>query len=781
MNDSKKMRIASIKDEVRDFHPLLNILLRKLPSVTRVEYTHGPGEMGADFIFSKRHPILEHEQYVGVVAKTGKITQDISSIDRQIKECSLTRLFLGGKQKIRIDEIWVISTDTITNNAQQKIHEEYKSLSISFISGEQLISLLDKHYPDFWEDTTLHVGEYLSSIRTKNEEIDRQLSLIQVSGKGFYIDQDVFEFPRYERRRLLKSKNKTPAQVNIFETIQKNNFILVEGGAGSGKSKLLRFLINHYSQTDVFNKTGILPIWVSYKELFEQYESDFSSLIKSKVDHKLLSEINGDRITFLVCIDAFDEKNIKLDEQIDELARLVTNSNVKKNLKVVITSRYLSELDRSSALESEITRVNLAPLSMSRTLEFVKTLCVNLNIASRLIEDLKKSQLFREMPRSPIAAIILAKLINENPKDIPSSLSELYSQYIELILGRWEIDKGLETQKEYQALDNIMIAFSKYVLDYEIPFIPLGDASDIVKEYLANRNLDINPDELFEKIKNRCEIVSVDFVANHLTFKHRSFAEFFYAKHLSKTGFSDIEQKAFTLYWMNTVFFYLGVLKDAPEIIKKLGMVQPDEESGRWLKLINMPNYLLAAYATPYNQISDATTETIIEAGKLFLDIASREIDSPFAALSHMQLLQLMQYLVRENYSFGFFKQAIEDAAVKIDDNRSLEEMVRIYSLYFLNIAYIQLGEDKSFDILLKKYADKLPIDIGLAIQNEAKDLKERSSLMRKQDRRIRHLLKDNSPLPKELNLSGKTPLAQEITKLYENPIKVLPMKQKTN
>jgi predicted NACHT family NTPase len=86
---------------------------------------------------------------------------------------------------------------------------------------------------------------------------------------------------------------------------------------------------------------------------------------------------------------------------------------------------------------------------MARTIEFVKKLCANLNIASRIIEDLKKSQLFREMPRSPIAAILLAKLINENPKDIPSSLTELYSQYTELILGRWEIDKGLETQKEY--------------------------------------------------------------------------------------------------------------------------------------------------------------------------------------------------------------------------------------------------------------------------------------------------------------------------------------------
>jgi len=40
MLPAKTKRFADIKDEVRDFHPILMKLLPKLPKVLDVEYTH---------------------------------------------------------------------------------------------------------------------------------------------------------------------------------------------------------------------------------------------------------------------------------------------------------------------------------------------------------------------------------------------------------------------------------------------------------------------------------------------------------------------------------------------------------------------------------------------------------------------------------------------------------------------------------------------------------------------------------------------------------------------
>ena len=111
-SSTKLTRLTKIKDEVGEFHPLLNKLLRKLPTVIDVEYTHGTREMGADFVLSKHHDTFGYTEFVGVVAKVGKIVQDHTDIARQIEECGVPRYFLGGKEKIRISEVWVVATET---------------------------------------------------------------------------------------------------------------------------------------------------------------------------------------------------------------------------------------------------------------------------------------------------------------------------------------------------------------------------------------------------------------------------------------------------------------------------------------------------------------------------------------------------------------------------------------------------------------------------------------------------------------------------------------------
>lgn len=100
-----KEKLASISDEVAELHPLLRSLLPKLPRVVDVEYTHGPQEMGADFVISRRDDTFGQTEYVGVIAKVGKILQDFSDVERQIKECEVPRTFFGGKKKIRLAEV----------------------------------------------------------------------------------------------------------------------------------------------------------------------------------------------------------------------------------------------------------------------------------------------------------------------------------------------------------------------------------------------------------------------------------------------------------------------------------------------------------------------------------------------------------------------------------------------------------------------------------------------------------------------------------------------------
>jgi len=80
-----------------------------------------------------------------------------------------------------------------------------------------------------------------------------------------------------------------------------------------------------------------------------------------------------------------------------------------------------------------------------------------LNLKDRILEDLKQSHLMKELPQSPIAAILLARLFENNAKDLPSNLPELYGMYLELILGKWDIDKGIESPREYETVQAILV------------------------------------------------------------------------------------------------------------------------------------------------------------------------------------------------------------------------------------------------------------------------------------------------------------------------------------
>ena len=266
-------KLNSIKREVDDLHPLLNAVLPKLPRVQAVEYHHGVDEKGADFVISRTNDTFGNTEYIGVIAKVGKIVQDLAAIERQIDECDLPRLVQGGKKKVRLTEIWVVATKHITQGAKEKIYHKYSTRKIEFIDGATLQKLVDQHTPLAWSHLPIAVGEYLQELRTRTEEQDKSVSLLQISDEAFYVRQDLYHLRDIEYRHKGKYK---PERVNVDRITESHRCILIEGGVGSGKSKLLRRLISEATVPEVFSNTKVLPLSASYTELMEKHSGDIT-------------------------------------------------------------------------------------------------------------------------------------------------------------------------------------------------------------------------------------------------------------------------------------------------------------------------------------------------------------------------------------------------------------------------------------------------------------------------------------------------------------------------
>lgn len=751
----KRKRILSIKNEVNDLHPILDSLFNKLPNIQKVEYTHGPNEIGADFVLSKLDDTLGITTYIGVIAKIGNIKQNFIDIERQIEECNMPRKFQGGTKNIRLQEIWITTTGRISKNAKDKIYEKFKNSSIHFLDGEWIVNQIDHYMENYWFDVDLEISEFLKELWTKNDEYDKNMSLININDRRFYIEQDIYELDYGFDKSKITRRN--PKKIDIFQAVNDKKVILIEGGMGSGKSKLLRKLIDTYSIPHEFIKTNIFPVFTTYKDLIDKFNGSVKNAIDKLVTDNLIQKLDNNSY-FLLLIDGVDEKRMNIDEKLKLLTSIITEIRNERQIKAIITSRYLSGLDKNKDIVNNVERYEIRPLSTNKIIEFISSICTQLNITSRIIEDLKKSSLFRDFPHNPIAAILLAELLNENSQEIPATITELYSKYLELILGRWDIEKGLQSQKEYEALDNIMMRIADFMVSNELSEISLGDVKRIFKEYLDKRNLSISSSDLFEKAVERCEIVFLNYDKNTFSFKHRTFAEYFYAKSMIRDNKIPIDNRIYEPYWINTFFFCVGIKKDCPELLKEIIYFKANNEPERWMKVMNTGDYLLAGFTSPYEVICDGIIEIMKEASSLYIDITSKEFDSIFSNMPTLTLLSFLQFLIRHNYARDFFSEALEKATVEIDDS-TVDVNMKVYSLFFIKSTCAEIGFENPFDFVIEKYNNNIPLEISLALNYENKDIKNKSLLMKKLDRRLSRTIKGNPALKEKIKEISDKPI----------------------
>ena len=141
-----EIKIKSYRNEVKDFHPFLKTFLPKMPHVNHVEYTHGNREYGSDFVLVKHDDTLLRESYIGIVVKSGRISQkNVDEIERQINESfRLPRTIFNGQKEIYLDTVWLITNDHITKNAKDKIKEYFKNKNVAIIDVEMLVNLVTK-------------------------------------------------------------------------------------------------------------------------------------------------------------------------------------------------------------------------------------------------------------------------------------------------------------------------------------------------------------------------------------------------------------------------------------------------------------------------------------------------------------------------------------------------------------------------------------------------------------------------------------------------------------
>ena len=714
----KENKIKSIKKEVPEFHPLLKDLFSRMNGIEHLEYTHGPNEDGADFILEIRHGVLPNEyNYVGVIVKCGKVDKKFLSekIILQIRECYIPKMVKNGSETRNIKEVWIITNDTFSHGAKNFIngYNEFKGKNIIFFGNQELLELIDKNMPEYWSYVNVEISTNLKELRTQIEAEEKAKSILSLpNGKDVYIK------PRLINRSFnINDKsnkvNKTEKEIDIYNLINKGCMIIVEAQMGAGKSKLLRNICLKYTNIEDYNKNKIFPIYVS----FNKFINDFNGNIENLLTRYQFYETNKDT-KFLIALDGMDEVEIN---NMNEVLYHIENWCLSTKNPVIITTRYNNFTDIE--FNKQISyKVSIAPLSTKELFNFIKELCNNID--NRLFDDISKSQLMLDLPKSPFAAILLVQLLNENLNELPANLPELYRKYMELVLGRWDIDKGLTTSNNQIILEKILMIFSEYLINNNVLELKESEFDNIIKEYIDSRNINYTLENIKNDLVKKSKIISINKNTSSVMFSHKSFLDFFYAKYAIDSNPLNIDEKLFSFYWSNICYFYIGLKLDCEDILSKLINIKPTEEILRVMKMITLPNFLMAGYHTPYKIIEDNLDKIMIETSILFRDIINSTNGNFgfFSSASELFILWLFQSLIDDFYSYKFFKKAIMKSFTSLIDYKDDDE-IRAYSMLFLSVISLRLDITEVLELFFEEYKDNMPIPIQIIIAYHVDDI----------------------------------------------------------
>lgn len=278
---------------------------------------------------------------------------------------------------------------------------------------------------------------------------------------------------------------------------------------------------------------------------------------------------------------------------------------------------------------------------------------------------------------------------------------------------------------------------------------------------------------LEDRVLNKSGIFICDEDVGLMTFRHRSFGEFLYARSRDFQNKPITPSESFQPDFIYIQFFYTGLRGDCEEHLRGLLAHEPRNENEEWLKVLLMPDFLLAGYQTPYGLTEKNLYKLFIGAAELYLKIRAGETKTKLSELPEMHLLWFFQRVIRSAFEYEFFRRAIPETILCLDQELT-NFHVKYYALFFAACFAAELDDPSGIEFLIKTYgSEKLPLPISLALKIEGDSNKDFSKLpkIRGHEKKLKALL-----LPAlDKSRVDEVFRRRALDDLFEKPVRSLP------
>jgi len=537
----------------------------------------GPFEKGKDAVFLSLDQLGMHDVYVvqtkkGNLNLTKKTSQSIVEAITQIRTSLATKVtFITTKEKKYPTKVMLCASGKINDAAQQHIVEEVDDPRIVFMDADDLIPVVDQHFPELWFGIDAELLPYLRALRRSLETSSENVPITDVLPGGDFLAaatdkmfvelrlwRPVFK-PRRERGQVLRvpAVEEMPVTGILRRRIR---LVLILGEAGSGKSTSLRRLAyvlteegfaseEHYTipilvrAVDVERRRGSLLVEIcgeETKRLTGSGKPSFSTI-----------ELMNGRV--VVLIDALDE----VPDDAGRAAVLKSVVDFHKSYpecQVIITSREYAYVKDLKGLEG-YTTYRLSPISYRQAEQMVDRLQKGRSLPAEASKEIiRRLQDVHGIELNPLLVTVFAATSDYSRRDIPANITELFKKYTEMMLGRWDATKGFAQQYHAPLKDFILTKVAFDMHRHHTTSIGLEDFKSTVERELEKRGHTADVEQLLDEMLDRSGLFRI--VASRLEFRHLLLQEFFAGRGIPSGEL--LEKLVEDEWWRRGIVFYFG-------------------------------------------------------------------------------------------------------------------------------------------------------------------------------------------------------------------------------
>lgn len=596
-----------------DVHELLFDLLPKM-GYDDVTLTHERGslpENGKDIVASKFDNEENKKEWYAFVVKKGDVrgtSQGVQEIRAQVIDCfdySWNSIVKG--KNIKINKVKVVINGKYTGGALMKILDDNSlgNPNISFWSSNELVEYIDRFYPRYWLKGSKAYKHYVEVFLEKNKEDDitKSIGIKNTKVKNLI---DLVIKPRL-LELVINDEGDFRRKAFELENVSRiEESSLIVGESGSGKSTFFKQLA-----ADIIHENSLRNDYEYYPFILKF--SDFASCdfdVEKVLTKYLMSadfkgvEIDIESIlekkNYVLFIDALDELGT-LENKENSLLAIQQFRLANPNIKIYCSSRPGDSL-LASCQKLNFRYLEISNVTSQQAEQYISKYFSGEQVkCKRLLKSLRDSQILDKLPKTPLTLALIAAIFDESEIEIPATISDLYKNFVDLLLNKSLQDSTLDLLK-IGIHRSVLAYFAEYMHINRRKQMPRKELRSLLNDFAKERGQNYDIDNLLSDLIDNIGLL-LENDRGEIEFKHFSFQEYFTAYQLYNhniNGKSNFVNNFNDIWWQNVAIFFAGMTKDSPELIDEiLTNSKPNNFREYLINLSGIGFLLQALYNTP--------------------------------------------------------------------------------------------------------------------------------------------------------------------------------------